>query len=267
MVICVTTAAFLAAAAATAGETLHDPQLGFTLTVPDGFRPDPELAASNASFAHAFVRPAESEESLNTLLFIERLNGTIGREPLKAADLPAGSPASLSRIPWGEFEIDVIRFPEEVNQLAAVTYNAQVPLKRQAIQVRLFGPAERESELQSLLAQTVSSLQGETNWIPSAPIGSPVAQSENYGFVLLAVALLAVLGGLVGLWLVSRVAPRGIVLAMAVVIYLVGVALDGIRIREVLLICGAFKMLGFAGGILGVVDLLRRRPATRPTRA
>ncbi len=88
---------------------------------------------------------------------------------------------------------------------------------------------------------------------------SPVASSQNYGIILLAFAIMFVLGGLVVLWLVSRKASKGTVLAIAVGIYVAGLALASIRVREIMVLSGALKMLGFAGGILGIVDLVGKR--------
>jgi hypothetical protein len=65
------------------------------------------------------------------------------------------------------------------------------------------------------------------------------------------------LGGLVGLWFLSRRTPPGTVLAVAAAIYLLSwIPTD--RIREIVVIMGAVRMLGFFGGILGIIDLMRK---------
>lgn len=38
------------------GEQVSHPELGYTLVVPEGFVADPELAAANPNFTHAFRR-------------------------------------------------------------------------------------------------------------------------------------------------------------------------------------------------------------------
>ena len=48
-------------------------------------------------------------------------------------------------------------------------------------------------------------------------------------------------------------------LALAVAIWAASWGFEGSRLREVLVLSGAFRFLGFAGGILGVIDLLRTR--------
>jgi hypothetical protein len=49
------------------------------------------------------------------------------------------------------------------------------------------------------------------------------------------------------------------VLGIAFLIYLVSWQIGGIRSREILAISGFVRMLGFAGMILGIVDLFRKR--------
>lgn len=78
----------------------------------------------------------------------------------------------------------------------------------------------------------------------------------------LALTIIATLFG-AGLfyWAVSRVAPRGTVLGIAVVLYALGQGLDTLDagVRIVSFASGILKMSGFLGIILGAVDLLRKR--------
>lgn len=62
-------------------------------------------------------------------------------------------------------------------------------------------------------------------------------------------------------WTISRFAPRGTVLIIAVVLYAMGQgigALD-VGVREVALASGILKMSGFLGILLGAIDLLQKR--------
>ena len=78
-------------------------------------------------------------------------------------------------------------------------------------------------------------------------------------------AIVVVVGGLIGLWFISRIAPKGTVLVIAIGIWVCGALIGDVHIRELLMLAGAMKMLGFAGGILGLVDFFRRR--TPPDKA
>ena len=77
--------------------------------------------------------------------------------------------------------------------------------------------------------------------------------------VLLCLGIGGVIAGLVVLWFVSRRTPKGTVLVIAVVLYFLSWQIDDIRVREIRLLSGTMRMLGFAGGILGIVDLFRNR--------
>jgi hypothetical protein len=177
--------------------------------------------------------------------------------------MPPDFKGRLFTMPWQGFEVDGFEVPGLVGQTQTVTYNVQIPLKRAAIQIKPFGAADREAELKSLLTTILAGLKGESNWFTSVAPALPVTSSPSYGYVLLAFALLLVLAGMVLLWLLSRNAPKGTVLLIAIAVYCGGLALAGISVREIVMLSGALKMLGFAGGILGIVDILRRRAKSR----
>ena len=69
---------------------------------------------------------------------------------------------------WQGYDVDAFEFPEEVAGAAFLNYNVQIPLKREAIQLTIFGPAARKAELKRLLNETLAGLQGESNWLRSA---------------------------------------------------------------------------------------------------
>jgi len=244
---------------ASAGERIVDDARGFTLTLPDGFVANPDLVGATPDIVHGFVLGDPTDEDLDIIFFIEKMRGTIGRQRPKGEDMPSDSQGRLFTTQWQEFEVDAFEVPEQLGEIQTITYNVQIPLKRAAIQVKLFGPADRESELKSLLAEILAGLKGESNWIQSAAPSAPVTSSESYGVILLAFAILFVVGGLVVLWLISSKAPKGTVLAIAAVIYCLGLSLASVRVREVLMLTGTLKMLGFSGGILGIADLVRKR--------
>jgi hypothetical protein len=242
-----------------AGERVVDSARGFTLSLPDGFVPIPKPAGASPDIAQTFVLGDQTDNELDIILFVEEMNGTLGRERLQLKDLPTGFEGRLFRAQWQGFEVDAFEVPENLGDIKMLTFNVQIPLKREAIQIRLFGPAAREAELKSLLPEILAGLAGESNWIGSAAPNIPVNSTEHYGTILLAFASVFILVGLVVLFMVSRYAPRGMVFAAAAVIYCLGLAMAGVRVREFLMLGGALKLLGFAGGILGVIDIVRKR--------
>jgi hypothetical protein len=66
---------------------------------------------------------------------------------------------------WKEFEIEVFRDPEQVQDLRLLTFNAQVPLKPEAVQITVIGEASREDQLRAVLQSVLSNLDGQTNWL------------------------------------------------------------------------------------------------------
>ena len=242
-----------------AGDSVVDKALGFTLRLPDGFVANPDLVGAAPNIVHGFVLGDPTDDEQDIVLFIEDMRGIIGRERLSPKDMPPGFQGRLFTIQWQGFDVDAFAVPEQFGEIKTITYNVQIPLKRSAIQVRLVGIADRDSELKVLLAETLAGLEGESNWIRSAMPVPGLASSEKYGSVLLAFTIVFIVGGVVALWLIARRTPKGTVLAIAAAMYVASWALSGIRVREVLMLVGLLRMLGFAGGILGILDLLRKR--------
>ena len=239
-------------------DTVTDPTLGFTLKLSSDFIPRSDLVGATPDIVHAFQYGDATDEGIAVLLLVEKLGGVIGRERLKTQDMPPGFTGKLFVTTWQGFEIDGFEVPETVNGLDVITYHVQIPLRGEAIQVKLFGPVDREETLKPLLREILDGLDGKSNWLSSsAP--STVAESENYGTVLLCLGISGIVAGLVALWFVSRRTPRGTVLVISAVLYFVSWQIDDIRVREIRLLRGSMRMLGVAAGILGIVDLCRKR--------
>lgn len=112
---------------------------------------------------HAFLKGDPADAAPDLLLVLEDLGGEIGQDDL-APLLRQRPEVSHERLPWQGHEIDVMRLPEEQDGVAMVTYVAQVPLQRRALQLRLFGPADREAELRADLIRALAQLVGTSNW-------------------------------------------------------------------------------------------------------
>lgn len=252
----------LAAVSQSHADTVSDPKLGFTLTLSSEFIRRPDLVGATPDIVHAFQFGEATEGEIAVLLLIEKLGGVIGRERLKKQDMPPGFKGELFVTTWQGLDLDGFEVPENVNGIDAITYNVQIPLKSEAIQVKLFGPADREQTLKALLRQILDNLNGESNWLLSAA-PSTAAESENYGTFILCLGIGVVVVGLVILWLVSRRTPKGTVLVIAVVLYFLSWQIDDIRVREIRLLSGTMRILGVGAGILGIIDLFRnRKPKT-----
>lgn len=239
-------------------DTVTDPELGFTLNLSSEFIPRPDLVGATPDIVHAFQYGDATEDGVAVLLIIKKLGGVMGRERLKKQDMPPGINGEIFVTTWQGFEIQGFEIPETVNGMNAITYNVLIPLKGAAIKVQLMGLADREENLKPLLRQILDGLDGESNWLSSAA-PSTIGNSENYGAVLLCIGIGGVVAGLKILWYVSRRSPKGTVLVIAVVLYFLSWQIDDTRVREIELLSGVMRMLGVAAGILGIVDLCRKR--------
>jgi hypothetical protein len=154
----------LAAAALGAGEAVSHPQLGFRLTVPDGFKPAPERIQGKVLYA--YQREAAAGQPVGTFLLVSRLGGVLGREKITPQQIAAANPrVTVIDDKWKGFDVQVFRVPEEADGVQMLTFNAQVPLKPEAVQVTVIGEAAREAELRGVLRSALDGLDGETNWL------------------------------------------------------------------------------------------------------
>lgn len=174
--------------------------------------------------------------------------------------MPSSFGGEIFTTSWQSFDVQGFEVPETVNGIDAITFNVQIPLKPKAVQIKLFGPITRKEELRALLPQVLDGLKGHSNWLKSLAPAS-VSNSKSYGYALLAVAIVALVLGVLVFWRLSKRAPKGTVLVIAVSIYCFSWLIDGIYIRELRMLSGMTRMLGFAGIILGFVDLVRQRKA------
>lgn len=140
---------------------LRDAELRFSLDVPPGFepqsgqRPDPKMK-------HVFLRP--DSEGVPRVLIVSGLGGTLPRKRMQAQDLPKGSMATLLSFNWRGVEVDAFRVPEQMGETVFLTFNVQLPLRPQAIQLGVGGPAEAEDEIRAMVQQVLASLDGESTW-------------------------------------------------------------------------------------------------------
>jgi hypothetical protein len=61
--------------------------------------------------------------------------------------------------------VDVSRATEKLKGIPMVTFNAQVPLRKRAVQLSVFGPLEKEAELRMEMKQILGTIEGPSNWL------------------------------------------------------------------------------------------------------
>ena len=82
---------------------------------------------------------------------------------------------------------------------------------------------------------------------------------NSTGIIYLVIALVIIISSLVALWFLSKKTPRGTVLGISIFIYILGRSITPGDCRELYIVKGSMQMIGFLGGILGFVDLFRKK--------
>ena len=140
--------------------------LGYRFTVPEGFSAFPEGAAGNPDIVECWAEDEPVSAQGGLVICVQRLRGVIGREPMRPDEMPVG--AQLTSMKWREFELQGVRAQVERDEGPSFTLVAQVPLKPEAIQILLAGPADQVERGDTLLKTTLASLQGQSNWLTHA---------------------------------------------------------------------------------------------------
>ena len=250
-------------AAALHAGTVADAKRGFSFRTPEGFKPAP-ADRQNPMFSQVFILGDPSDSTPDISLGIQPLGGVIGREHMKTQDLPEGLNAKLFLTRWKGFDVDGIETRMTVEGCDVLSLGVQIPIRAEAIQVHVAGLASREKELHRYLNEVLASLDGPTNWIPSA-VPERAASSESYTYVLLAVAAVIVIGGTVVFYFVARKLRETLLLPGGFIVWCVGMVIPSGHTREMLMICGSLKMLGTIAILMGLVSLVFR--AIRAARA
>lgn len=244
-------------------EAIDDPILEFTLELPAEFAERSDIVDSRPDIIYAFEYGESAEGELPVFLMIKTLNGLISPNGLQEKDMPEGFTGTLFKSKWQGFDVDGAEVKESLNGIDTITYNVSIPLKNRAIQVMLFGPADRTEELTTLLPEILDNLKGESNWSSETATFTQIFP-DSYGPFLLVVAIGGVILSLVFLWFASTRTPNGTVLIVAIALYAGSWQFDDVNVREMHLVIGTMRMVGLGGGILGLIDVIRRRKAKAP---
>src|SRR5256885_16568739 len=116
--------------------------LGFVRSLPDGFVPTPAEFAGARDVVGCWAGEGSQSSQGSFVLCVQRMQATLGREHLKSSDLPASS--QLLTVKWQGLDIDAIRTDTSQAGAPLTVYTAQVPLRREAIQVVVAGPRGRD---------------------------------------------------------------------------------------------------------------------------
>ena len=136
----------------------------FRFDSPEGFSEFPQ-GKQSPDILYSFLKGDPADTQLDIVVLIERLRGTIGREPLAEDLIPKNMDAALFTEKWLSFELQGFRVREGFGGVSTITRNIQVPLKPFAIQIKVVGEESRDPELAATVRAILAGLKGETNWL------------------------------------------------------------------------------------------------------
>jgi hypothetical protein len=135
----------------------------FTFKAPAGFAAFPEGMKAMPNILHAYIKGKPDDDQPDILIFVEDLGGRIQKADLAKA-VAGKKDLKLLKEKWQNLDIDVFEIQESDGEVTLLTYNAQVPLLPKAVQVKVFGLADRKVELQQALKEALKGVDGTSNW-------------------------------------------------------------------------------------------------------
>ncbi len=138
-----------------------DSDIGFSFDLPDGYQAFAP-SAKPPGYLQAFIKPHDAK--MSWVLLVKPLPGTLKNELLRAEELPAGRNASLHPFQWRGLQVDGVRVGEKIGDADYVTFNVQILLRKQAVELGFGGPADEEAHLRTLVEKVLATLDGQTNW-------------------------------------------------------------------------------------------------------
>ena len=165
-------------------------ELGYRFAVPSGFTSFPEgRGQKDMVDCWSEATPVSAHGAM--ILCVQRMHGVLPREAMRQEDLPAGT--QLVSFKWKAFDLQGLRsLASQQGGEQAFVLVTQVPLRREAVQLFLSGPADQEARGQALLSEALASLEGETNWLTSTERAGRLGTAAGW-WIGIAAAAIAVL--------------------------------------------------------------------------
>lgn len=164
-------------------------ELGYRFTLPSGFAAFPE-GRSQKDIVDCWSEATPASAHGAVILSVQRLHGVLPREAMKPEDVPATT--QLVTLKWKEFDLQGLRSRTVQGGESVFVLVAQVPLRREAVQLFFSGPADQETRGQGLMTETLASLEGESNWLSASERAGRLGTAAGW-WIGIAVAVIVVL--------------------------------------------------------------------------
>jgi hypothetical protein len=144
------------------GVRVEDAEWGYSFELPPEFQKLPAEKMPGGNYRLAYMK--QNGDQPAEVVIVEGLGGTIlPDQHITAKDLPDKS-YTLTPFIWRGLAVDGVRIPETMGAGEYVTYKAQIPIKKQSIQIGFGGPATEEAHIKAFAEQVLSTLDGPVNW-------------------------------------------------------------------------------------------------------
>src|SRR2546430_16523985 len=154
----------LLASASAVQSQVRNAELGYSLALPEGFTEFPEARAQK-DVVDAWSETAPVSANGAMVLLVARMHGSLPREAMRQEDVPANT--QVVSFKWKGFDVSGLKTQASQEGKPVFVLLAQVPLRREAVQLSVAGPADQAARGQAIMEATLASLEGETNWLSS----------------------------------------------------------------------------------------------------
>ena len=179
----------LLVAASAAQSPVRNAELGYSLTLPDGFTDFPE-ARSQKDVVGAWTEATPVSANGAMVLLLARMHGSLPREAMRQEEVPPNT--QVVSFKWKGFDVSGLKTLTSQEGKPVFVLLAQVPLRREAVQLSVAGPADQGARGQAIMEAILASLEGETNWLTSSERAGRLGTAAGW-WIGIAVAVIAVL--------------------------------------------------------------------------
>ncbi len=179
----------LLVAASAAQSQVRNAELGYSLALPQGFRDFPEARAQK-DVVDAWTEATPVSANGAMVLLVARMHGALPHEAMRQEDAPANT--QVVSFKWKGFDVSGLKTQASQEGKPVFVLLAQVPLRREAVQLSVAGPVDQAARGQAIMEATLASLEGETNWLSSTERAGRLGKAAGV-WITIAVALVAVL--------------------------------------------------------------------------
>jgi hypothetical protein len=164
-------------------------ELGYRFALPSGFVAFPE-GRSQKDIVDCWTEATPASTHGAVILCVQRLHGVLPREAMRQEDIPVTT--QLVSFKWKDFDLQGLRSHAVQAGEPVFVLVAQVPLRREAVQLFFSGPADQETRGDDLMTETLASLEGESNWLTATERAGRLGTAAGW-WIAIAVAVIAVL--------------------------------------------------------------------------